>query len=80
MVGGLPKVSEQIREKRRPSDDDLLQILGNLARHCEQEVRVLAEVVGDPADGCLGRRRRHFTLNLAQVGRFNTDPLRDLAQ
>ena len=56
MVWDPSELPEQVCEEGCPSNDDLLQILGDLPRHGEQEIGILADVLGNPSDSCLGRR------------------------
>ena len=42
MVRELLELPEQVREDGRAPDDDLLQVIGDFARHCEQQVTILA--------------------------------------
>jgi len=60
--------------------DDFEQIAGNLPGQREQRIGVFAQLLGQPPDVLFPRRRLLTPLDLAQVGRLDADPVRQLAQ
>ena len=60
--------------------DDFEQIAGNLPGQGQQGIGIFAQLLGQPADVLFPRRRLLAPLDLAQVGRLDADPVRQLAQ
>ena len=79
VIGRVFQLPEQLCEQLRPVQDDLLKVAGDLARHGEQQVRVLAQFLGQAGDGGFRGGRDLVSLDFAQVGRFDADALRQLA-
>ena len=79
MVRHLLELPQHVREQPRPAQDDLSQVAGDLACHCQQHVRVFIEFFRQSPDGRLGRWRYLVPLDLAQIRRLHPDAPGDLA-
>lgn len=79
MVRHLLELPQHAREQSRPAQDDVPQVAGDLASHCQQRVRVFIEFFRQSPDGRLRRWRHLVPLNLAQICRLHPDALGDLA-
>src|SRR5262249_3017944 len=79
VIGKVFELAQELSEELRPLADNLLQIAGHLAREREQHVGVLAKHVSKSEDGFFGGRRLFAALDLAEIGRLNVQPRRDLA-
>ena len=81
--GAVREVSEfanELGEGLGPAADRLLEILGDLASHAEQQIRVFAQYVGESSDLRLGGWRILPALDLAQEGRRYTHSPGDFPQ
>ena len=79
MVRHLLELPQHVREQPRPAQDDVPQVAGDLASHCQQRVRVFIEFFRQSPDGRLRRWRYLVPLDLAQIRRLHPDALGDLA-
>src|SRR5215472_16945057 len=80
MIRGVLELPDQLRELLWPAENDGLQVASNLPRQREQHVWVLAQVGRQPDNRRLRGWRHEAALDLAQVGRLDTNALRHLAQ
>src|SRR5215470_2638542 len=80
MIRGVLELTDQLRELLWAPQNNGLQVAPNLARQRQQHVWVLAQVGRQPDDCRLRGRRHEASLNLAQVGRLDTDALRHLTE
>ena len=79
MVWHLLELPQHVREQLRPAQDDVPQVAGDLASHCQQRVWVFIEFFRQSPDGRLRRWRYLVPLDLAQIRRLHPDALGDLA-
>jgi len=80
VVRQVPELSDQFSEELGPGADNLLKVLRDLAGHSEEKVGVFAQFLGKKADLFLGRWGKVATFDFGQVGGFDANALRDLAQ
>ena len=78
--GQAPHRAQEFRDRRGAFADDFEQIAGDLPGQRQQRIGIFAQFLGQPADVLFARRRLLAPLDLAQLGRLDADPVRQLAQ
>ena len=67
--------AQEFRDHGGAFADDFEQIARDFSGQGQQRIGTLAQLLGQPPDVLLARRRLLSPLDLAQVGRLNADPV-----